>query len=227
MKIGILQAGHAAPAMVEAVGDYEKMYAQMLDGHGFTYQTWSVVDMDFPSSPADADAWLISGSKHGAYEDLPFIEPLENLIRDITAADKPLVGVCFGHQIIAQALGGTVEKFDGGWSVGHQDYDIAGVTYHLNAWHQDQVTTLPDGAKPVGRSDFCENAMLYYEGKALSIQPHPEFGSLAVNALLETRAKGVVPDALQAEARERLALPDCNKAMGNILANFLKTKSYS
>jgi GMP synthase-like glutamine amidotransferase len=225
MKIGILQAGHAPPAMIEARGDYTQMYSEMLGQHTFTYQTWSVVDIEFPAGPEDADGWLISGSKHGAYEDHPFIPPLEQLIRDITASNRPLVGVCFGHQIIAQALGGTVEKFDGGWSVGQQNYDINGENMQLNAWHQDQVTTLPEGAKRVGSSDFCENAMLYYEGKALTIQPHPEFDARSIDALLTTKAKGIVPEDLQSVARDRLALPDHTAIMGARLAHFFKTKS--
>lgn len=226
MKIGILQAGHAAPAMVEAVGDYEKMYSDMLQGHDFTYQTWSVIDMQFPSGPEDADGWLISGSKHGAYEDHPFIPPLEQLIRDITDAGRPLVGVCFGHQIIAQALGGTVEKFENGWAIGQHSYDIGGTKFDLNAWHQDQVIKLPEGAERIGSNPFCENAMLYYEGKALTIQPHPEFNGAAVNALLKTRADAV-PHDLQSIARNRLAHPDSNQAMGAQLAHFFKTKSLS
>ena len=111
----------------------------------------------------DADGWLISGSKHGAYEDHAFIPPLEDLIREIADQGLPLVGVCFGHQIIAQALGGKVEKFDAGWAVGRQTYEIDGDEYQLNAWHQDQVTRLPESATRVGTSAFCENAMLYYE----------------------------------------------------------------
>lgn len=225
MKIGILQAGHAPPAMVDARGDYTQMYSEMLGPDDFDYQTWSVVDMDFPDGPEDADGWLISGSKHGAYEDHPFIRPLEDLIRKITASGRPLVGVCFGHQIIAQALGGIVKKFDGGWSIGQQTYDIQGDPVQLNAWHQDQVTRIPEGATKIGSSDFCENAMLYYEGKALTIQPHPEFDSRSINALLSTKAKGVVPEYLQAIARERLPLTNHNKAMGERLAHFLKTKS--
>ncbi|WP_293452668.1 type 1 glutamine amidotransferase, partial [Planktotalea sp.] len=192
----------------------------------FTYDTYSVVDMEFPSGPEDADGWLISGSKHGAYEDHAFIPALEDLIRKITTTGRPLVGVCFGHQIIAQALGGTVEKFADGWAIGNHEYQIGDETYKLNAWHQDQVTRLPDGARQVGTNEFCKNAMIYYEGKALTIQPHPEFNGQAVTGLLETRAD-TVPQDLQAIARARLALSEDNQKMGARLAHFFKTKSFS
>jgi len=122
-------------------------------------------------------------------------------------------------------MGGTVEKFDGGWSVGLNTYTLRGQTYDLNAWHQDQVTTLPEGAANIGSSPFCENAMLYYEGKALTIQPHPEFDARSVKALLDTKAKGVVPENLQATATARLPQADHNATLGAQLAHFLKTKS--
>ena len=67
----------------------------------------------FPEGIHDADGWLITGSRHGAYEDHPWIPPLEEFIRDAYAAQVPLVGICFGHQIIAQAMGGKVEKYQG------------------------------------------------------------------------------------------------------------------
>ena len=114
MKIGILQTGHSPDNMKDALGDYGDMFVKLLGGHGFDFQIWSVVDGDFPASAVDADGWLITGSKHGAYEDHDWIPPLEQLIRAIREAGRPLVGICFGHQIIAQALGGKVEKFAGG-----------------------------------------------------------------------------------------------------------------
>jgi GMP synthase-like glutamine amidotransferase len=224
MKIGILQAGHTPERVTQSVGDYSAMYADLLKGHDFTFQTWSVVDMEFPTDPSDADGWLVSGSKHGAYEDHAFIPPLEDLIRDIVAKERPLIGVCFGHQIIAQALGGKVEKFENGWAVGHQTYNIGGEDFALNAWHQDQVTQLPETAERVGSSSFCENAMLHYKGKALTIQPHPEFDSRVVDILIETRG-AAVPQALKDHARDALSLPNHNAHMGNRLAHFLKTKS--
>ena len=109
MKIGILQTGHAPDELLHDRGDYDAHFARLLDGNGFTFRTYNVVDMDFPGSIHDCDGWLITGSKHGAYEDHPFIPPLEALIREVYNTDLPLVGICFGHQIIAQALGGTVE----------------------------------------------------------------------------------------------------------------------
>lgn len=139
MKIGILQAGHAPDVMISKTGDYGELFQQFLAGEDFDFTVYSVVDMEFPASAEEAEGWLITGSRHGAYEAHDFI-PLETLIRDIHARRLPLAGICFGHQIIAQALGGKVEKYDGGWSVGHTEYTFEGQTTTLNAWHQDQVT---------------------------------------------------------------------------------------
>lgn len=221
MKIGILQTGHAPDEVQGALGDYSDMFQRLLAGHDFTFQTWNVVDMDFPTGPNDADAWLITGSKHGAYEDHPFIPPLEDLIRAIKAADVPLVGVCFGHQIIAQALGGKVEKFAGGWSVGHQTYDFEGTDVSLNAWHQDQVVVRPEGATVVASSDFCENAALVYGDKVFTVQAHPEFTATMIDGLITHRG-GAVPAPQVASARENLARPTANLHLAARMAAVLK-----
>ena len=135
MQIGILVTGHAPDALVGRTGEYDQFFARLLNGKGLTFRPYFVVDMDFPKDVHDCDGWLITGSRHGAYEDHPFIAPLEDFIRAAYAAKVPMVGICFGHQIIAQALGGTVEKFEKGWSVGPTPYDFKGETITLNAWH--------------------------------------------------------------------------------------------
>ncbi len=222
MKIGILQAGHFVPELQPVVGDYTALYSGLLAGHDFEFETFSVVDMQFPTGPDAADGWLISGSKHGAYEDHPFIPPLEDLIRAIRASERPLIGICFGHQIIAQALGGTVEKFEGGWSIGNVDYDINGQKMALNAWHQDQVTTPPKDAQTVGSSDFCTHAAFAYGEQIWSIQPHPEFERAAVKGLIEFKGKGVVSDASLAQAQAKLDAANNNADIAQFMAAFFK-----
>ncbi len=227
MKIGILQTGHSPDELRPAHGDYAGLFEKLLAGHGLTFRTWSVVDMVFPESPADAEGWLITGSRHGAYEDHPFIAPLETLIRDIHAAAVPLVGICFGHQIIAQALGGKVEKFAGGWSVGRQTYDWGGAPVTLNAWHQDQVTQRPPGATVCATSPFCENAALVYGDRVFSVQAHPEFGSDFIDGLIRTRGRGTVPDALLDTAATTLDDPNDNALLARRIADFFKKRELS
>ena len=222
MKIGILQTGHAPEALIDQSGDYDAMFQKLLGGHGFEFETFDVVDMEFPDSIDLADGWLITGSKHGAYEDHAFIPPLEGLIRDVKASGKPMIGVCFGHQIIAQALGGKVEKFDGGWSIGHTEYRMGDDTVAVNAWHQDQVVDLPSGATVTGSSDFCANAALVYDDQIWTLQPHPEFEAPFVHGLINTRGPGVVPDDQLSAATERLDKPIDSPDIGQQMAAFFK-----
>ena len=101
MQIGILQTGLAPEMLAPKMGDYPDMFARLLDGNGFTFRTYRVVEGEFPASVTDCDGWLITGSRHGVYEDHPWIAPLEQFIRDAYAAHVPMVGICFGHQIVA------------------------------------------------------------------------------------------------------------------------------
>jgi len=221
MILGLLQCGHVPDEVAAEEGPYEALYGGLVDGHGFTVKTFSVVDGVFPEGPGAADAWLVSGSKHGAYEDHAWIPPLEALLRDIRASGKPLVGICFGHQIIAQAFGGTVEKFPGGWSIGRQAYRIGDISVALNAWHQDQVTALPEGAQVIGSSDFCANAVLTYGDHILTMQPHPEFPASVVQKLIAHRSE-TVPATLKDAATAALPAPVDNARVGDWIATVLK-----
>jgi GMP synthase (glutamine-hydrolysing) len=225
MKIGILRTGHAPDGLIDTMGNYDTMFERLLDGHDFTYQTFSVVDGEFPDGPQNADGWLITGSKHGAYEDHAWIPPLEALIREIHATGKPMIGVCFGHQIIAQAMGGTVEKYKGGWSVGPTEYTLDGAPVTLNAWHQDQVTQLPDNARVVGSSDFCAHAMLAYGDSIWTLQPHPEFSPAFMDGLIKTRGKGVVPDDRLDAATAKISTFLNTTDIASHMAQFFKSKA--
>ena len=222
MKIGILQTGHSPENLRPQIGDYSDMFKHLLQGQGFEFDVYRVVDGQFPDSALAADGWLITGSKHGAYEDLPWIPPLEQLIQGIVEAGRPLVGICFGHQVIAQALGGKVEKFSGGWAVGRQTYDFGGVEMAFNAWHQDQVTERPKGAVVLASNDFCENAALLYGDQVLTIQPHPEFGPDVIEGLINTRGKGVVPDDILTAAQDQLDDQTSSESFADQMADFFR-----
>lgn len=225
MKIGILQTGIVVPELAETHGQYPDIFMDRLAKAGFEFQTWSVVNGEFPPGPEAADGWLITGSRHGVYEDHAWIPPLEELIRQIVASGRPLVGICFGHQVIARALGGKAVKFPGGWSVGPQTYDFAGRGPRtVMAWHQDQVTEPPEGAVTLASSDFCKHAALLYPGQAYTVQPHPEFDVAFTRGLLEKRGPGVVPDDTLRAAEAIMETPLDSAELIDDLIHFLQHK---
>lgn len=221
MKIGILQTGHVPAEMRDEYGEYAAVFERLLGGHGFSFDAWSVVDGAFPSGPEDADGWLITGSRHGVYEDHAWLAPLEQLVRAIVASGKPLIGICFGHQLIAQALGGKVEQFAGGWAVGRQSYDMEdGGRITLNAWHHDQVIEPPAGARIIASNDFCKYAAMAIGDTVLTYQAHPEYTAEMIEGLFRFRP-GVVPEAVAEPARLALHGPTDSAEIVAGMAEFL------
>jgi GMP synthase (glutamine-hydrolysing) len=225
MRIGILTPGHPPEEVAKSHGDYAAMFRSLLAGQGLDFATWDVEGMEFPPSVDAADAWLVGGSRHGVYEDHPFIAPLEGFLRRAWEARRRIVGICFGHQILARALGGRVEKAATGWTIGPQDYALdGGGTIRLNAWHQDQIVRLPGGVpvEVLGRGPDSPHALLRYADRAFTLQPHPEFGTAVVHALARLReGTGAYPDALlravRAEAAPALDRPRAARAIGAFL----------
>jgi len=201
VKVGILQTGRP-PEGLEQHGSYAKMFERLL-GPDLDYVVYPVIDAVFPERVDEVDGWLITGSRFGVYDDAPWIRRLEAFLRAVVAARVPVVGICFGHQILASALGARVEKAEAGWGLGPHDYEIVerppwldgtAERFTLNAFHQDQVLSLPPGARLIARSDFCPYAALAYDDHAMSIQAHPEFDNAYERALIGLRRGVVIPE---------------------------------
>ncbi len=221
MKIGILQAGRSPDNLQAEHGDYDNFFRRFLDGNGFDFETWPVLDGVFPDSVEDADGWLVTGSRFGAYEDHDWIPSLEDFLRQSYASEIPIVGICFGHQVLAQALGGKVEKSQAGWSARAEHYRPAGFPdgITLIAWHQDQVTELPADARVVGSSDFCPYAALVYGTRAYTIQPHPEFNDDFAFGLIEAR-RAILPEGVADRAEASLGVKTSSAELARYIADF-------
>jgi len=198
--IGILEAGGPPDELLHH-GSYAQMIERWLGLDSATVQQFAAMDGRLPETPNAADVWLITGSKFAAYDTDPWIQKLEGFIRACRDARRPMVGICFGHQLIAKALGGLVQKSANGWGVGVQSYNVTDwpealgpppPNFRLQAFHQDQVTRPPQGAKTIVASDFCAHAAIWYPGFALTVQAHPEFRADYARDLIGVRAKGVL-----------------------------------
>nr|WP_240969544.1 type 1 glutamine amidotransferase [Sneathiella limimaris] len=196
----------------------------MLGADSFDYVTYAVVDGEFPESIEDCDGWIITGSKHGAYEDHDWIPPLEAFIRALAKSNRPTVGICFGHQIMAQALGGEVVKSDKGWGVGFHEYENleTGKRAKLLAFHQDQVIKLPNGATVTHRSDFCPFAGIRYSESCQSLQPHPEHGPGFTEALLKERRGKAIEESVADIALEGLQQDNSHAEYASSLKAFFE-----
>ena len=231
MKIGILETGILNENFVGRFDPYPVMFATLLDsaGPGLEYRTYRVSHGEMPGSTSECDGWLITGSRFGVYEKIDWMLALEGFIREIHRDSVPLVGICFGHQIIAQALGGEVVKSDQGWGIGLHFYKIdeardwmgdSPEQVGLYAFHQDQVVRLPPQASVFSSSDFCPYAGLSYGDSIVSVQAHPEFEEDYELALINTFGGNRVPQAVADEALENMVVKG-QKADTQVLADWL------
>ena len=229
MKLGILETGQPCEALRAQFGGYADMFAALL-GPEFQYHRFDVQALELPGAVELCDAYLVTGSPAGVYDPLPWIAPLMDFLREAKGRTR-LAGVCFGHQIMAEAFGGQVIKSPKGWGVGLHAYEVLdagrfiGGTRQVSliASHQDQVVTLPPGARVLAGSHFTPYAALAYDdGMSVSIQPHPEFSVDFAEALIASRTGGPLTLGQGEAAMASLSAPNDSLRVGDWLRGFLR-----
>jgi GMP synthase-like glutamine amidotransferase len=226
MKVGILETGGPPQPLVARFGGYPAMLERLL-GPGWETARYDVAAGALPSDPSGQDGWLITGSPAGVYEPHAWIPPLEDFLRAAKGKAK-LVGICFGHQIMAQAFGGRVEKSERGWGIGLHGYEVRekapwmdeAASFAIPVSHQDQVVALPPAARILAANIFSPFALLAYDDQpAISFQGHPEWEPAFAQALIESRRERL-PDPDKAIAS--LDAPNDRPRVGEWIRRFLR-----
>jgi GMP synthase-like glutamine amidotransferase len=228
MILGILETGGPPPPLADRYQGYGDMVRRML-GPVFRARTYDIRAGDMPATPTECEAWLVTGSAAGVYDPEPWIAPLKAFLQD-ASGQAPMVGICFGHQMMAEAFGGAVTKSPKGWGVGLHRYEIAKATpwmdsaapISLPVSHQDQVVAIGPGCEVIGGSAFTPFGLLAYPGRnAISMQPHPEFEPDYAQALIESRRGSRMDEATADAAVASLDQPNDRNRVAIWLRRFL------
>jgi glucosinolate gamma-glutamyl hydrolase len=242
-RFAVLVTGHPMDSIKKSFGDYGKMISDALRSEGEEWISYNVVDDQFPSDEEirSFDGILLSGSKHDAHANDPWIQKLRKLVVDCATnfQDKKIVGICFGHQLIANALGGVSGRSNCGWEVGikhiqvsdrfkqiFNDYQevlngMQGNSFKILEVHQDQVLELPDGAELLASSANTKVEMFSWGKNVLCVQGHPEFNEQIVKMIVDARKDEVIPTEIAATAVHSLSQGTDNSSLRLLLKKFL------
>lgn len=227
---------------IDAIGgEYTDLYRQLVesadpDGDRVDMVPFRAHDGIVPTTDelTSFDAVMIGGSKAGVYEDHPWLQPLFSSVRTAIDTHIPTIGICFGHQVVAMALGATVTTFEGGWNLSGIDYrfvdatqqnaSAADDTIRLLAFHRDQVREVPEGTRRYLTADRCEIAGLVGDA-ILTLQPHPEFSSDVARAILESGRGRRFSDAEIDDALSRVDGPIDHHVAARLIRSVIERRS--
>ncbi len=249
MKIGLLLCDHVAEQFLDISGDYADDFARLFAPWSgmIEWRSYDLRNGEFPWSLRECDAWMVTGSRSSAYDDEDWIDWLKGFVRLSASENKPFVGICFGHQVIAEALGGEVQRADSGWGVGVHPIAILptasaghpGNSFDDLVWmspfqpsvslhylHQDQVLTLPAGSVLLGASEHCPHAIYRVGERMLAIQAHPELPKAYLEAVIQDRRE-LIGEEKVAAALARLDSPTSESLVAKWIMNFLSLDSVS
>lgn len=207
------------------------MFERLLSPHipDLSIKRFDLQAGDVPPNAAACDAWITTGSRASVYDDAAWIHAAVSFVRAVVDADRPFAGICFGHQLLARALGAEVARAPGGWGVGVLPMRILrdapwmspeASTVRLQYMHADQVTAPPDGATLLGEAPHCPVAMFQCGPRLLGIEAHPEFPAAYARALIDDR-RARIGEATADEALARVDEPTDSKLVGGWIARFL------
>ena len=231
MRIGLLGCDDTPERLRHLAGSYRDMFGGLLAPHipALELEWFDVVKGALPDDPDECDAYICTGSRYSVYENRDWIFRLQAHVRELNAARKPFVGICFGHQVLAQALGGEVAPAEYGWGVGVHEMSIV----QPEAWmapalrecrlqylHSDQVQRLPPGSVVLATARHCPVAMFRVGETMLGIEGHPEFPAAYVGAIVEIRKDRIGAERAQA-ALESLDTPVHDDVVARWIANFI------
>lgn len=229
LDVGLLLCDHLDPDVAELVGDYTELFPAIFEPAGVDLTVYEITRGEFPERLDAHAGWIVSGSRRSVYEDEGWIRDLEELVRRIVAERHPLVGICFGHQMTAQALGGTVEQAPVGWGVGRKAFEVTATAdwmepvdeFTILMSHRDQVTRLPEGAEVVATADYCPVGAYRIGDHVFCVQGHPEFVP-ELSRILMAKRREVIGEQVVDAALDTLHEPADSERVVAWMAEFLR-----
>lgn len=229
----MLLCDHVRPDLaVHVGGDYDHLFTDFLTNASVAADVpirlsfFDAVNGELPAATDECDAWVITGSRHDAYTDDEWIVNLREFVRGVNEHNGRIAGICFGHQLVATAFGGTVERTDN-WSVGPQYLSLDATawfesqTVYLHGMHRDVVTALPDGAKVAGQGETADVPAFQMGDNIFCVQDHPEFPTQYVKALIEARSDRIDAETATAALAAISERPTQGAAIGEAIIRFL------
>ena len=236
MNLALLLCGHAQEKFYPLTGgDYDVYFRDYFDqfsDHNVSLDCFDVTAGQYPQNRGDFEGYITTGSKYSVYDDYDWIKELAGFFQTLYQDGEKLVGVCFGHQMVAHALGGSVERSANGWGVGVKSFDVFDAakseswfdpsleSFNIFMSCQDQVQQLPPESTVLAGSDFCPVGMYRVGENMLGVQGHPEFTAAYSEALMADRVDRIPADVISA-ARATLSIQPHKRELASWITNFI------
>jgi len=233
LKIGLLKCDTVKRELIHISGDCSDFFVDLFARHApdISLKIYDVKKQQYPASLDECDGYITTGSASSVYDDEAWIHRLREFVKELYDDDKKFVGICFGHQMIAEALSGKCLESEQGWGVGVKQVKIISRKawmdppldeYRLIVSHLDQVCRLPEGSEVLGTNEYCPNAMFMVGEHFLGIQGHPEFTAPYADALILSRIEKIGRSTVD-EARESLKEETQHEIITHWIENFFRT----